>query len=230
MTQHSTGSQGGGLVTGSSPSLDFWEARYREWAERYQDSDPGWGRQPNSRLTDVLAGLGLRPGRAWDVGCGRGGDALWLASLGWQVTATDVSPTAVGQVAGKAAELGLGDQVTAEQHDLSRTFPEGTFDLVYACYFHSLVPIDRDRILRDAAARVRPGGCLVIIDHGSAAPWSWRPDGKEPRFPSPEETRTALALGPGWQEQACERAERTATGPDGQTATVTDNIITLRRD
>ena len=206
----------------ASPSAEFWEPRF-------QQGDPGWGRQPNARFTAILPGLALRPGLAWDLGCGHGGDALWLASLRWHVTATDVSPTAVRRVATAAMERELRDRVTAEQHDLSRTLPEGTFHLVYACYFQSPVPLDRDRILRDAAQRVRPGGCFVVIDHGSAAPWSWRPDGREPEFPAPTETLADLGLGPGWGIERCERADRVATGPDGQTATVTDHVIVLRR-
>jgi SAM-dependent methyltransferase len=205
-----------------SASADFWEPRY-------QDADPGWGRQPNIRLVTLLPRLALRPGLAWDIGCGHGGDALWLASAGWHVTATDVSATAVRRVADAAKELELSDRVTAQRHDLSRSLPQGTFHLVYACYFHSPAPLDRNRILRNAAARVRSGGCLVLIDHGSAAPWSWRPDGRELEFPAPAETLAALALGPGWRAEMCERAERAATGPEGQTATVTDNILVLRR-
>jgi hypothetical protein len=65
----------------------------------------------------------------------------------------------------------------------------------------------------------------VLIDHASAAPWSWRRDGTEPQFPAPAQTLTGLDLGPGWETETCQRAERAATGPDGQTATVADNII-----
>lgn len=206
----------------AGPSAEFWEPRYR-------DADPGWGREPNARLVAVLPGLALRPGLAWDLGCGHGGDALWLASLGWHVTATDVSATAVGRVAAAAMDRGLSDRVIAEQHDLSRTLPQGTFHLVYACHFHSPVSLDRDRIIHDAAERIRPGGCLVLIDHASTAPWSWRAGGPEPEFPTPAQTLTGLGPGPGWRAEICERAERVATGPDGQTATVADNIIVLRR-
>jgi SAM-dependent methyltransferase len=206
----------------ASPSEHFWEPRY-------SGADPGRGRRPNARLVAVLPLLAVRPGLAWDLGSGHGGDALWLASLGWHVTATDVSATAVRRVAVAAAELDLRDQVAAEQHDLSRTLPEGTFHLVYACYFHSPVLIDRDRILRDAAARVRPGGYFVLIDHGSAAPWSWRPDGREPQLPTPAQTLAGIDPGPGWETAMYEQADRAATGPHGQTATVTDNIIVLHR-
>jgi hypothetical protein len=70
----------------------------------------------------------------------------------------------------------------------------------------------------------------VVVDHGSAAPWSWRSsDGREPEFPAPEQILAGMGLGPGWEIETCERAERAATGPDDQTATVTDNIIVTRR-
>lgn len=207
---------------GPSPSADFWEPRYA-------GAGPAWGRQPNPRLVEVVSALALRPGLALDLGCGHGGDALWLASLGWHVTATDVSRTAVGRVATAAVEGRLRHRVSAERHDLSRTLPDGTFHLVYACYFHSPVPLDRDGILRGAAERVRPGGRFVVIDHASAAPWSWRPDGAQPRFPAPAQTLAGLGLGPGWETETYERAQRVATGPDGQTATVADNIIVTRR-
>jgi len=221
---HDLAGGGNPVTAGPSASADFWEPRF-------QAADPSWGREPSARLVELLPRLGLAPGRAWDLGCAHGGDALWLASLGWHVTATDVSATAVSRVAAAAAERGLRHRITAERHDLSRSMPGGTFHLVYACYFHTWVPVDRDRILRDAAERVRPGGCLVIIDHGSVSPWAWRqPDGRDPEIPSPEQTLAGLGRGRGWRTETCERADRAAAGPDGQTATVTDNVIVLRRD
>jgi cyclopropane fatty-acyl-phospholipid synthase-like methyltransferase len=102
------------------PSAEFWEPRYAS-------GDPARGREPNARLVEVVSALALRPGLALDLGCGHGGDALWLASLGWHVTATDVSRTAVGRVATATVERRLRHRVTAEQHDLSRTLPTGTF-------------------------------------------------------------------------------------------------------
>lgn len=72
-----------------------------------------------------------------------------------------------------------------------------------------------------------PGGLLLIVEHASAAPWSWN---QEYRFPSPEETLASLALDPAeWQTERLEAPEREATGPNGEVATVKDNIIAIRR-
>ena len=147
---------------------------------------------------------------------------MWLASAGWQVTAVDVSATAISRLVARAAAEGLADRVRAEPHDLSRTAPEGVFDLVYACYFHSPVSFDRDEVFRGIARQVAVDGCLIIVDHASTAPWSWRLGPDEPVFPTPEETVHTLQLGPRWLTERCERAERIATGPDGTTATVAD--------
>ncbi|GAA4687422.1 Peptidase E [Promicromonospora umidemergens] len=201
---------------------EFWEPLYRSAPSPTDVA-------PNVRLTEVVSGLAPAPGRACDLGCGHGGDALWLAALGWRVTAVDVSATAVDRVKAAAVDQGLADRVRTEQHDLSRSVPTGPFDLVYACYLHSPVTFDRTDLLRRAAQQVAPGGYLVLIDHASLAPWSWRSSDDEPVFPSPEETVDALALDDGWRLERCERSEREARGPDGTTAVVADDLIALRR-
>jgi SAM-dependent methyltransferase len=205
----------------ASPSAEFWEPLH-------QSAEPVAAPPPNVRLTELVRDLELAPGRACDLGSGRGGDARWLASQGWHVTATEVSATAVARIADMAAAQGL-DRLRAERHDLSRTLPAGPFDLVCAFYFHSPVAFDRERVLRRAARHVAVGGRLILVDHASTAPWSWRFGDEEPTFPAPEEALGALVLGDGWSTERCESAERVANGPDGTTASVTDNVIVVRR-
>jgi SAM-dependent methyltransferase len=63
-----------------------------EWDDRYADRQQLWSGRPNGALVAEVAGL--TPGRALDVGCGEGADAVWLARGGWDVTALEVSGVA----------------------------------------------------------------------------------------------------------------------------------------
>ena len=65
------------------------------------------------------------------------------------------------------------------------------------------------------------------MDHASVPPWSWAdPD---TRFPTPQQFLASLELPAGqWHPERLDSPSRTATGPGGQTATVTDNVVALR--
>ncbi len=196
----------------------FWEPHHA--------ASPAGEAKPNAVLVDVVGEL--TPGEALDLGCGQGGDALWLARRGWRVTSVDVSATAIERVAAAAAERGLSDRVRVERHDLTATFPAGTFDLVTAHYLHSPVPMDRPAVLARAAAAVAPDGRLLVVDHASVAPWSWAdPDSV---FPTPRQTLQGIGLDlDGWQVSVAEDRDREADGPGGQHATVVDTVIVLVR-
>jgi SAM-dependent methyltransferase len=156
-----------------------------------------------------------------DLGCGEGGDAIWLALQGWRVTAIDVSATALDRAAADAATAGVADRIDFRQHDLALTFPSGAFDLVSAQYLHSPIEFPRVHVLQEAASAVTPYGLLLIVDHASVSPGSWA---------DPEETLAPLDLSPDeWHTERLEDREREATGPNGQRATVTDNVIAVRR-
>jgi SAM-dependent methyltransferase len=191
----------------------FWEKQYR--------TRRTWGGRANPLLVEVATPL--TPGAALDLGCGAGGDALWLARHGWQVTAVDVSPTAVEQVRAQAPSI------TAEQHDLAVSFPAGEFDLISAQYFQTPLPLHRAQVFRTAAHALRPGGRLLVVDHGSTAPWSWNQD-PDAHFPTPTEVAAGIGLDPSHYEVIrADMPQRRATGPDSQTATVTDNVLLIQR-
>ncbi|MFD5095713.1 class I SAM-dependent methyltransferase [Amycolatopsis thailandensis] len=192
-------------------ATEFWDGLH----ERRSAGPP----KVNTRLAEIAGPL--TPGTALDLGCGGGGDALWLAARGWRVTAVDISGAAVRSLQGR------GEPIKALRVDLAEDFPGGTFDLVSALYFHTPFALDRVRVLRTAANAVKPGGRLVIVDHGSAAPWSWDQDA---RYPTPHEVAAELALDrTEWSIARADAAERRATGPSGQTATVVDHILVLGR-
>lgn len=198
------------------------------WEDHYARLDTRWGTKPNAVLKDLVAAFAPTPGTALDLGCGHGGDAIWLATLGWDVTAVDIAQTAIDRVADGARAAGVPDRVHPVRHDLARTFPAGDFDLVSASYFHTPVEIPRAQVLRRAAASVAPDGLLIVVEHASSAPWSWHA-AEAVQFPTAQEVLDSLRLGGDWYVERCHAPQRTANGPQGQTATVTDNVIALRR-
>jgi 2-polyprenyl-3-methyl-5-hydroxy-6-metoxy-1,4-benzoquinol methylase len=133
------------------------------WWESFYTAGRRWSGRPNASLVAEVAGL--VPGRALDLGCGQGGDAIWLAQQGWTVTGVDVSATALEAAAAHAQDAGVAGAITWERRDLGTSLPDGPFHLVTCSYLHSPVEIPWGAILRDAAARVAPGGTLLVIAH-----------------------------------------------------------------
>ena len=191
----------------------------RFWEDHYHRRERVWSGRPNPVLVDVVGDL--RPGTALDLGCGEGGDAIWLARQGWRVTAVDVSATALDRAAADAATAGVTDRIDFRQHDLALAFPSGAFDLVSAQYLHSPIEFPRAHVLQEVASAVTPGGLLLIVDHASVGPGLWS---------EPEETLAPLDLNPDeWHTGRLEARERETTHPNGRVVTHTDNVVAVRR-
>ena len=107
----------------------------RYWEEFYRGRGDAWSGKPNSLLVGEVSHL--TAGTALDLGSGEGGDAIWLASQGWQVTGVDVSASALARAGDHAAAAGVSEAIEWERHDLALSFSSGSFDLVSACYLHS---------------------------------------------------------------------------------------------
>lgn len=112
------------------------------WEERYASRPQVWSGRANQVLVDLVSGFA--PRTALDLGCGEGGDAVWLAQQGWRVTAVDISTTAVERGRAAAADLGVpADRITWVAQDLAEWSPGGTFDLVSAFFLQSPVELPR---------------------------------------------------------------------------------------
>lgn len=130
----------------------------QEWDSRYAGSDRVWSAAPNAWVAATIRNWFT--GRALDLGAGEGRHAVWLASLGWQVTAVDFSPVGIERGRRGAQELGVDvDWVVADVTTWEP--PDGaTFDLVLLAYLH----LEGD-VLARARDWVAPGGALVVIGH-----------------------------------------------------------------
>lgn len=129
------------------------------WDERYAAVDRVWSRGPNELVSSSLAGL--RPGEALDLACGEGRNALWLATVGWHVTALDFSSVAVergrrlAEAAGLEVTWAVGDALTAQLPAV---------DLVVIAYLQ-LPAGERRTAVRRAWDRLRPGGTFFLVAH-----------------------------------------------------------------
>ncbi len=166
-----------------APGADRWTAGGADWWDGfYADRAkpvPFFVAKPDENLAaHVERGL-ITPGRALDLGCGPGRNALHLASLGFEVDAVDLSPTALAWAGERAREAGAdirfhrGDAFAlAAAGELG-----GPYDLVYdsGC-FHHLPPHRRVSYLALLERVLAPGGHLGLTCFAAGAMGSELPD------------------------------------------------------
>ncbi|WP_422935315.1 SAM-dependent methyltransferase [Sinomonas sp. P47F7] len=204
------------------PASEFWD-------ELYGEREQVWSGKPNPALVSEIETVA--PGRALDLGCGEGADALWLAQRGWTVTGVDISGVALERAARHAQEAGLEDRTVWLHRDLAEWQPDAEYDLVSAQFLHSPLEFPRERVLLTAARAVAPGGLLLVVGHADFPPWAQHAHEGE-RAQPPTANELALALGlpeDQWTVEARTSEGREATGPDGQKAILTDAILKARR-
>lgn len=193
-----------------------------DWNARYAQKELLWTVRPNRLFTVEVAGL--MPGRALDVACGEGRNAVWLAEQGWQVTAVDFSDVALA----KAAELAVARSVDVEWvlADVLEYDPDPrAFDLVAVLYLqlrHGALA----RALRRAASALAPGGTLVVLGHDTTnlTDGHGGPKDESVLF-TPEQVVAELD---GLVVERAEKVERTVALDDGE-ATAIDAFVRARR-
>jgi SAM-dependent methyltransferase len=198
------------------------------WHRRYSESGAIWSGRVNTTLAAVAAEL--TPGRALDLGCGEGADAIWLAQRGWRTLGIDIATSAIDRARQAAQAAGLtADQIRFVAADLSDVDHDDSYDLVAASFLHSPVELPRVDILRSSAGLVAADGHLLVIGHAAAPPWA-DSSAHEHRFLSAAEELDALDLDmSGWETVIAETRTRTSLGPDEKVATLDDTVLLLRR-
>ncbi|MHA6512861.1 class I SAM-dependent methyltransferase [Tessaracoccus sp. Z1128] len=187
-----------------------------DWDQAYRDTDRMWSGRANEAL--VAEAPKLHRGRALDVGCGEGADALWLARHGWEVTALD--PSLVALERGQRAAEHSGLIVEWVAGEVGRPLPHDDFDLVSVFY----VPLPKDSsAVESLASVVAPGGALLFVHHADFAPRHAHID--PATLITPDDV--AERLGEGWTVLVHERRERSVA--EGAGAHHHDDIVLVAR-
>jgi SAM-dependent methyltransferase len=199
------------------------------WETRYAGDDHVWSGHPNQALVDVVSDFD--PGGALDLGCGEGADSIWLAQHDWQVTAVDISSTAVTRARDFATRGGIAvERIVWVVADLVTWRPTEAYDLVLACFLQSPLDFPRTDVLRRAASAVSSGGHLLVVAHADSPSWSEGHDHADHRRIDPSQELTDLDLeAGGWATLVRDVRPRQATGPHGEQATLNDSVLLLRR-
>jgi tellurite methyltransferase len=126
------------------------------WNERYRSGAYAARTHPTRLLADWLPEL--PKGRALDVACGAGRNALYLAEHGYGVDAIDISAVALERARASAAERNL--RVNWIEMDLERgPLPDERYDLIVMVrYRHPTLIADLIELLND-------GGFLLSEEH-----------------------------------------------------------------
>jgi SAM-dependent methyltransferase len=134
------------------------------WNERYAAAEYVWKADPNVFLVAEVAGM--RPGRALDLACGEGRNAVWLAEQGWSATGVDFSEAGLDKGRRLAADRGVEvDWVCADATVWEP--PADGYDLV-AVFYLQLPAEGRRQAMGVAGRALAPGGTLLVVAHDAA--------------------------------------------------------------
>lgn len=146
------------------------------WDERYGGEAQWWSGHPNATLVEETEHL--EPGRALDVGCGEGADAIWLAQRGWDVTGLDISEVAIDRARGVARDAGV--EVDWVRADIAVEPPAPAFYDLVSVHYPALPHTPDSDAMHAIIDAVAPGGTLLVVGHDLDAKEHHERHGRDP--------------------------------------------------
>ena len=134
----------------------------RQWNARYASEDYVFGRAPNAFLVREVNRL-PRAARILCVADGEGRNGVWLAQLGFDVHAIDISEVGLAKAQLLAAEAKVSIQFELADV-LAWAWPTAAYDAVVATFIQFAGPPDRSRLFSMMRLALKPGGLLLL--HG----------------------------------------------------------------
>jgi SAM-dependent methyltransferase len=143
----------------------------QDWNAHYASGFTPWDSdEPDAALVDTVEAGTIPAGRALEVGCGTGTNALWLAARGFDVVGVDVAPLAIDRASAK-----LGDAASAcrfEVRDFLKDPPQSVFNFVFdrGCFHVFDAPRVRARFAARVARVLAPGGLWLSLIGSTEGP------------------------------------------------------------
>jgi SAM-dependent methyltransferase len=195
------------------------EVERTDWNRKHGESGLLFGAEPNRFL--VAEASGLPPGRALDLACGSGRNAVWLAQQGWTVVGADFSDVALDQARALAADRGA--DVEWVEADLREWRPAPRAFVLVVVLYLQLPAQELGPILRNAAEALADGGTMLVIGHHSDNLVSGSGGPKDPRVLFTPDDVTAELAG-----LEVEKAEAVRRPVEGERDAI-DTLVRARR-
>ena len=145
-----------------------------DWDEFYKGT-PAWDvGHPQHTFEALLEDGEIKPGRALDIGCGRGDNAIMLAMNGCDVTGIDLAEIAISDAKSKAAERHVKvNFIVGNVLRMDQLFKESEFDVIIDSFVHTMTNEGRPIFARQVYKVLKPGGkyfMLCFSDKDPAGP------------------------------------------------------------
>jgi ubiquinone/menaquinone biosynthesis C-methylase UbiE len=147
------------------------------WDESYKGTPPWDVGHPQPVFQALVNDGEIKPGRALDIGCGRGENAIMLAKSGCDVTGIDLVQYAISDAKQKAIKLNIYvNFVVGDVLRMDQLFSQGEFDVVIdSGLFHAMTDEERPVFARQVHRVLRKGGKYFMLCFSDEEPGEYGP-------------------------------------------------------